>query len=1258
MTFIFCSLTLWLYAEIVSQEEASIAARNHYYQVSSIHNGQDYEAIIPHLIFTRNDNFLPVYYIFNINQNDGYVIISAEDRAYPVIGYSLTGLFDTVKEHQPPALKDWLTSSEAQIVHIRLKGLSADDLIYRTWELLRTGDQKISDIKNVNPLLSTNWDQGEYYNEDCPVDPEGPGGHVWAGCVATAMGQVMKYHNYPLQGTGSHGYTCPPYGYLYANFGSATYNWANMPNQLYSSNDAVAQLLSHLGISVEMQYSPTSSGASMSDARDALVSYFNYSDDAAFLWKDDYINSQWENMLQNDLDNFLPILYRGQNDESGHAFVCDGYQGSYFHFNWGWSGYYNGYFYLDNLNPGGSDFTVYQGAILNLHPVSSTLSPPTNLEAEVTGDDVYLTWEEPGGGGTTEELIYDNNTATSGYSSVGYTMSTHMSPQETCQVLQVKYYTVLGTGYETVFNVHLFEWEGSQPAYFPDYSQWGIEGLDEGWTTVDLEAQNITFSGDFVVGFGSVGEDVYLGFDANLNNGRSWDYDNFYMTWSEWSEAYLIRAVVLYPGGRIEELVSGYNDPVQKINTADRHMIRTNTGEVMNPVGPIPNKLSSRNLLGYNVYRNNLKINSALISNLYYTDMNLNAGTYNYYVTANYSEGESDPSNIAQAIISQSNYIEVNPSFKQVAASSGSFSVNVSSNVAWVVSESCNWVNCSPSSGSNNGSFTVSYNGNAGTSSRTCDITVSGGGCSATVTLKQMGSANYIEVTPTQKTVGAGADNFTVTVSSNVNWTVSENCGWLYCSPASGSGNGSFSINYETNISHESRTCQINISGGGEYASVSVTQIGQSLAIYPMDKSVGTNDGSFTVIVAANIGWEISESCYWVWCEPITADGDGEFIVHYDANADPSQRNCAIMVRSLLSGQVSSTLSLTQEGYKLLNIDPISLTASAGESDYQINVQSNLSWNVSENCGWLSCSPMSGTGNAQLTIHCNENTGSASRECTLTVSGEGISKKLVLAQNGQHITISPSSMEVDENSGSFTVFIDADVSWNLDYDCSWITCSPDAGSGSGEFNVSYEENTNPSSRNCMIRVESQISSSVYKIVSLEQQAGKCITVYPTEYNVTTVPGSFTVWIVSNLSWQVTGNCTGINCSASSGIGDDSFTVNFDESFKSSCTLTIGGEGKTAAINILSTIGLEENAIQSLQVFPNPLYDRILHLNFEPTRIQEILVFHSSGLLIESMKMNIFTSHLELDLSDWQTGIYFLKVVSDEGERTVKVVVFH
>jgi hypothetical protein len=316
------------------------------------------------------------FFVFNTRYQSGYVIVSSNKGTYPILAYSLTGSF--MENEMPESVKQWMNEYNQQIKSIDQQK-SKNKKTEETWNkylnenfdtyLQNKITNKAGELYNVAPLLSTTWNQGVYYNAMCPTcSSGGSGGHVWAGCVATAQAQVMKYFNYPDIGEGEHSYTHSVYGLQSANFGATSYNWAGMPNALSSHNSEIAQLLYHCGVSVNMNYSPTGSGAYGSSARNSLVNYFKYSSNSIYTSKDNYTNDNWKKLLKSEIDAGHPLFYTGYGS-GGHAFVCDGYQDDdFFHFNWGWGGAYDGYFYIDDLTPGSSNFTSSQSVIAGVIP--------------------------------------------------------------------------------------------------------------------------------------------------------------------------------------------------------------------------------------------------------------------------------------------------------------------------------------------------------------------------------------------------------------------------------------------------------------------------------------------------------------------------------------------------------------------------------------------------------------------------------------------------------------------------------------------------------------------------------------------------------------------------------------------------------------------------------------------------------------------------------------------------------------------------
>jgi hypothetical protein len=296
-----------------------------------------------------------------------------------------------------PAAKDWIEGYQNQISSLIENDLPTQADKEDMWqELMSAPKHNTQKTTAVTPLTSTLWDQPAPYNGLCP----GTGSsRAVTGCVATAMAQIMKFHNWPTVGCADHYYTAPtPYGVLNADFGNTVYNWTGMPNSITSANLAIETLMVHAGISVNMNYSTTSSGSYVCEAQSpinicaeyALKTYFHYKRSLKGLvrfglysggvtYLDSIPQATWISTLQNELNAGRPLIYTGQGSAGGHAWVCDGWNSSTsgvkFHFNFGWSGNSNGYYTVNNVNPaalgtggGAGNFNASQGAIVGIQP--------------------------------------------------------------------------------------------------------------------------------------------------------------------------------------------------------------------------------------------------------------------------------------------------------------------------------------------------------------------------------------------------------------------------------------------------------------------------------------------------------------------------------------------------------------------------------------------------------------------------------------------------------------------------------------------------------------------------------------------------------------------------------------------------------------------------------------------------------------------------------------------------------------------------
>ena len=310
------------------------------------------------------------FYVFTA-AGGGFVLVSADDCVVPILGYSAGNRFDTgeIPEH----VRLWLVDYEKEIRHWRALEASGEwqtpDEVSLQWARLAAGSMPpMPKSKSMNDTITSRWGQGQYYNLLCPADSNHSSGHALTGCVATSMAMVMKHWNFPASGHASHGYNHSDddasYGWQYADFGAATYQWNLMPARLtavtsLAQDSAVALLMYHSGVSVNMDYGTSGSGAqtvnsgnfTKASQEHALVNYFKYSPALHSVYYGDFTPAGWNALMASEIDAGRPVIYAGSGS-GGHAFVLDGYNADgNFHFNWGWSGSYNGYFPIGGLTP-------------------------------------------------------------------------------------------------------------------------------------------------------------------------------------------------------------------------------------------------------------------------------------------------------------------------------------------------------------------------------------------------------------------------------------------------------------------------------------------------------------------------------------------------------------------------------------------------------------------------------------------------------------------------------------------------------------------------------------------------------------------------------------------------------------------------------------------------------------------------------------------------------------------------------------------
>lgn len=314
----------------------------------------------------------PAYYVFNAENENGYVIVSGDDRTEEILGYATNGSFDM--DNMPENVKAWLQGYTEQIAMLET---------YVPQQ--QNAAQYTSQWTAIAPLTKTKWNQSAPYNNQCPLHD---GERSVTGCTATAMAQVMKYHEWPKDKTKSvPSYKTTTFKFTVPSLSATTFNWDGMKNTYNNGEDgsAVAKLMRYCGQAIKSNYSKLSTEAYTSDVVIALQEYFGYDQNIEMTNLSFHTISEWETIIYNELKEARPVYHAGYSMGGGHAFVCDGYDGNgMFHFNWGWGGSYDGYYKLALMNPGtggigsgSSDGYSYgQEIIIGIQPPTGEAAKP------------------------------------------------------------------------------------------------------------------------------------------------------------------------------------------------------------------------------------------------------------------------------------------------------------------------------------------------------------------------------------------------------------------------------------------------------------------------------------------------------------------------------------------------------------------------------------------------------------------------------------------------------------------------------------------------------------------------------------------------------------------------------------------------------------------------------------------------------------------------------------------------------------------
>lgn len=396
------------YAKQISRNDAEHVARNWIYEKK--HQSLHVKKLEDNRLFLKQKGTKDITMYRIRFEPKGWVLVAADDIADPILAYSFEDTADD-KMELPPQVKWMVSEYDIQIREARKKGIhkSKQDS-EKHWKRYKKEPQQFIQEENNNVITSTSpgiavtsvgwgsltdyednlvkttWGQGQYYNAFCPYDSQSSNDyHAVTGCVATAMAQIMRFHMWPMIGNSSYSYIdndefyphCPPaYGSQSANFGATYYYFAYMPEgSLISYNNFVAQLMYHVGVSVNMDYGRIASATWGERIPSAIQNYFHYWTDS-FSYRSNYSDDEWGMKIRQNLRQGFPVYYQGEDEVNGaHAFVITGFEAEgmkYYYMNFGWNGYSDGWYRLSSITPFVYNFSTAHAAIFHIKPNNST----------------------------------------------------------------------------------------------------------------------------------------------------------------------------------------------------------------------------------------------------------------------------------------------------------------------------------------------------------------------------------------------------------------------------------------------------------------------------------------------------------------------------------------------------------------------------------------------------------------------------------------------------------------------------------------------------------------------------------------------------------------------------------------------------------------------------------------------------------------------------------------------------------------------
>ncbi len=531
-------------------------------------------------------------------------------------------------------------------------------------------------------------------------------------------------------------------------------------------------------------------------------------------------------------------------------------------------------------------------------------------------------------------------------------------------------------------------------------------------------------------------------------------------------------------------------------------------------------------------------------------------------------------------------FFNVTPTTLSFSAEGGSAPVKIVSNQTWTASKSADWIALSEVEGTGDATLSLTVDANTSTDSRSGTVAFQAGETYYHINLTQDGKGILFSITPESLSFSADGGNETITVTSNLSWTVTSSDAWLTLSNSSGEGDATLTVVAQENPSTSSRSGILTFKGKDITFTVNVTQEGASPAfsVTPTSLSFTSSGGNQSVSITSNLSWTASFNDSWLSLSNSSGEGDATLSILAQANTSTDNRAGTV---TFTAGGKTYSVTIIQDGVAThFDVTPTTLAFTSKGGSKSVSVMSNQPWTASFDVSWLKLSNSSGTSDATLSVTAEENTSTSSRAGTVTFKVGDRNYTVSITQEGADpfFNIAPEALAFTSSAGNKTVSVTSNISWTASSSVSWLTISKTSGTGNASVSVSAQANTSTDNRAGTVTFTA--GGKTYTITVTQEGVPTYFEITPTTLSFASSGGSKSISVMANQPWTVSSETSWLKLSDNSGTSEATLSVTAEKNTSTSSrsgTVTFKAGGKTYTVSVT-----QEGADPTFSISPTSL----------------------------------------------------------------------